>query len=91
MTSTPIDRKMLQQLLEKYEKFEPILLQLTELERKIESVELIDHIDQDYDLKQLANHFRLIDEVMQTIGAVEIQIDQLEVRVSSFEKFLELI
>lgn len=88
MTDNPIDRNKLQELLEKYEIVETVMLRLSKLERTPISSEPANDVGSGLDLKQIGGYFKLLDEVMESIGAVEIQIDQLEFRVNSAEKLL---
>ena len=87
MTTALMDRNALKQIIEKFGIIEPLLLRLSELEKIIESGDWSTD-ESAITLKQTAGHLKLLDEVMESIGAVEVQIDQLEFRINSVEKLV---
>ncbi|MHA1638290.1 MAG: hypothetical protein ACTSUO_08765 [Candidatus Thorarchaeota archaeon] len=89
MTTKLLDRNALKQIIEKYGIVESLLLRLSKLENTVESDDLSND-DSIITLKQTASHLKLLDEVMESIGAVEVQIDQLEIRINSVEKLINL-
>lgn len=90
MTANPIDRTTLQQTVEKYEIIETVMLRLSELERILESDEWTNDAGSGFDLKQIASHFKLLDEVLESLGIVEVHVNQLEFLVNSAEKLMNL-